>query len=172
MIRYLALTVPLALGSAAQAEVAKSDASGFVSTHSVVIAAAPDKVWDAIVQPQLWWSKDHSYSGKAENLSLYPRPGGCWCEKLPGGGVEHGRVIYADRGKALRIDGALGPLQSGAVTGRLTFALKAEGQGTVLTLTYVVGGFHPAGLQALATPVDGVLAAQLPALKRVAETGK
>jgi uncharacterized protein YndB with AHSA1/START domain len=172
MIGRLAFATLLALASPAPAEVTRSDAAGFVSTHRVVIAATPDKVWDTIVRPQSWWSKDHSYSGEAENLSLDPRPGGCWCEKLPGGGVEHGRVVYADRGKALRIDGALGPLQSEAVTGRMTFALKAEGQGTVLTLTYAVSGFHTAGLQALEAPVDGVLAAQLLALKRVAEAGK
>lgn len=172
MTRALGFAMLLALASPAPAEVSKSDAVGFVSTHRVVIAATPDEVWDTIVRPQSWWIKDHTYSGKAENLSLDPRPGGCWCEKLPRGGVEHGRVIYADRAQALRIDGALGPLQSGAVTGRMTFALKAEGRGAVLTVTYVVGGFHAAGLQALAAPVDGVLAAQLLALKRVAEAGK
>lgn len=153
----------------AAAEVTQADTHGFVSMHRLAIAAPPEKVWAALIRPSLWWSKDHTYSTSAANLSLDPRPGGCWCERLAGGGVEHGRVIYADRAKAMRLDAALGPLQAGAVTGRLTFALKAEGQGTVVTITYVVSGLHPAGLDKLAAPVDAVLAAQLPALRTAAE---
>lgn len=126
-------------------------------------------MWDAIVQPSRWWSKSHTYSGDSAQLSLDARPGGCWCEKLSGGGIEHARVIYADRGKVLRLSGAFGPLQSGAVIATLTFALKAEGAGTALTVTYVAGGFHPNGLEGLATPVDDVFAAQMPALKLAAE---
>lgn len=153
----------------AAAEVAQSDAVGFVSTHRLVIAAPPEEVWDTIAKPALWWGKDHTYSGNAANLSWDTRPGGCWCETLERGAVEHGRTLYAVRGKALRLSGGFGPLQSGAVTATMTFALKPEGQGTILTVTYVVGGFHPAGLTTLAAPVDGVIAAQMPGLKAAAE---
>ncbi|MCP3729134.1 SRPBCC domain-containing protein [Sphingomonas sp. MG17] len=165
----IAAAIAIELAVPAHAEVTKSEPGGFVSVHKLVIAAPPEKVWDTIAKPNLWWSKDHTYSGDNANLSIDARPGGCWCEKLKGGSIEHARVIYADRGKVLRFDGAFGPLQSGAVTGTLTFALKAEGQGTAVTITYVVGGFHPGGLQGFAAPVDGVFAAQMPALKRAAE---
>jgi uncharacterized protein YndB with AHSA1/START domain len=170
-MRSVILAAALLAAWPAAGEVTKSDPGGFVSTHRLVIAAPPEKIWDTLIRPSLWWSKDHSYSGIAANLSIDPRPGGCWCEKLTGGAIEHARVIYADRGKVLRVDGAFGPLQSGAVKGTLTFALKPEGQGTVLTVTYVVGGYHPAGLAGFAQPVDGVLAAQWPALKTAAERG-
>lgn len=170
-MRRMIVAAALLAGWPAAGEVTKSEPSGFVSTHKLVIAAPPEKVWETIVRPSAWWSKDHSYSGDAANLSIDPRPGGCWCEKLTGGAIEHARVIYADRGRVLRVDGAFGPLQSGAVTGTLTFALKAEGQGTAVTVTYVVGGFHPAGVSGFAQAVDGVFAAQWPALKRAAEQG-
>ncbi|WP_422058079.1 SRPBCC family protein [Sphingomonas sp.] len=163
-----ALMTTLAAAPAA-AELTRSDGGGFVSTHRLVIAAPPEKVWDTIARPSLWWSKDHTYSGNAANISWDTRPGGCWCETLDGGAVEHGRTVYAVRGKALRLSGAFGPLQSGAVTATMTFALKPDGQGTTLTVTYVVGGFHPAGLATLAAPVDGVIAAQMPGLKAAAE---
>ncbi|QDX25550.1 SRPBCC domain-containing protein [Sphingomonas suaedae] len=153
----------------AAAEVTKSDPGGFVSTHTLTIAAPPEKLWDTIATPALWWSKDHSYSGDSANISWDTRPGGCWCETLEGGAVEHGRTLYAVRGKALRIAGAFGPLQSGAVNATMTFALKPEGQGTALTVTYVVGGYHPAGLATFATAVDGVIGAQMPGLKAAAE---
>lgn len=163
-----AFALTLAAGPAA-AELTQSDATAFVSTHKLVIAAPPEKVWDTIARPSLWWSKDHTYSGNAANISWDTRPGGCWCETLDGGAVEHGRTLYAVRGKTLRLSGAFGPLQSGAVTATMTFALKPEGTGTALTVTYVVGGFHPAGLATLAAPVDGVIAAQMPGLKAAAE---
>lgn len=172
--RKAAITIAMVIEpiAPAGAEVTRSEAGGFVSTHQLVIAAPPEKVWDTIARPASWWNKDHSYSGDSANLSVDPRPGGCWCEKLAGGSVEHARVLYADRGKVLRFAGAFGPLQSGAVTGTLTFALKPQGQGTAVTISYVVGGFHPNGLTSFAQPVDGVFAAQLPALKRAAEAGK
>ena len=163
-----AIAIPLATGPAA-AELTQSDATGFVSTHRIVIAAPPERVWDTIARPALWWNSAHSYSGNAANLSWDTRPGGCWCEQLEGGAVEHGRTLYAQRGRTLRLSGAFGPLQSGAVIATMTFALKPEGQGTALTVTYVVGGFHPAGLATLAAPVDGVIAAQMPGLKAAAE---
>lgn len=165
----IAAAIGLGLAAPAAAEVTKSDAGGFVSTHRLVVAAPPERLWDVIARPGLWWSKDHSYSGDSANLSLEARPGGCWCEKLSGGAIEHARVIYADRARVLRLSGAFGPLQSGAVTGTLTFALSPAGRGTALTVTYVVGGYHPQGLQGFAPAVDGVFAAQMPALKRAAE---
>lgn len=168
-MRKMIVAAALLAGWPAAGEVTKSEPGGFVSTHKLVIAAPPGKVWDTIVRPSVWWSKDHSYSGIAANLSIDPRPGGCWCEKLTGGAIEHARVIYADRGKVLRVDGAFGPLQSGAVIGTLTFALKPDGQGTAVTVTYVVGGFHPAGVASFAQVVDGVFAAQMPGLKAAAE---
>jgi uncharacterized protein YndB with AHSA1/START domain len=170
-MRKMIVAAALLAGWPAASEVTKSEPGGFVSTHRLVIAAPPERVWDTIARPSLWWSKDHSYTGDAANLSIDPRPGGCWCEKLAGGAIEHARVIYADRGKVLRFDGAFGPLQSGAVTGTLTFALKAEGQRTAVTVTYVVGGYHPSGLSGFAQAVDGVFAAQLLALKKAAEQG-
>ena len=116
-----ATALTLAAGPAA-AELTQSDATAFVSTHKLVIAAPPEKVWDTIARPSLWWSKDHTYSGDSANISWDTRPGGCWCEKLDGGAVEHGRTLYAVRGKTLRLSGAFGPLQSGAVTATKTFA--------------------------------------------------
>ena len=170
-MRKMIVAAALLAGGPAAGEVTKSDPAGFVSTHKLVIAAPPEKVWDTIARPSVWWSKDHSYTGDAANLSIDARPGGCWCEKLAGGAIEHARVIYADRGKVLRVDGAFGPLQSGAVKGTLTFALKPEGKGTAVTVTYVVGGYHPNGVASFSNVVDGVLAAQWPALKKAAEGG-
>jgi hypothetical protein len=67
--------------------------------------------------------------------------------------------------------GALGPLQTMAVTGSMTWQMEESGGATKLTLTYAVSGYLPGGLQALAGPVDGVLGEQFQRLKTYIETG-
>jgi uncharacterized protein YndB with AHSA1/START domain len=156
----------LALAVPASAEVVSSGDSGFTSRHSVSIAAPPAKVWEALVHPGRWWQGDHTYSGDAANLSLDPRPGGCWCEKLPNGGVEHMRVVHVAAGGTLRMVGGLGPLQAMPVTGVMTITLEPAGAGTELVATYVVAG---QGLTGVAAPVDKVLATQWSRLKAAAE---
>lgn len=170
MIRFL---VPLAglIVSPAKAEVAKASPQGFESKHVVTIAAPPERVWATLIVPSRWWSKDHTYSGDAANLSLRPRAGGCWCETLKdGGSVEHMRIAYAQPGKALRAIGGLGPLQAEGVQGAMTFTLAPDGAGaTKLTVSYVVGGYIRAGADVIAAPVDMVLAQQLARLKAASE---
>jgi hypothetical protein len=116
-----------------------------------------------------WWDKAHTYSGDAANLTLDAKANGCFCEKLPGGGVRHMVVEYIEAGKMLRMSGALGPLQELAVTGVLTVKLvEAKGK-TTLELTYKVGGYVPSGLTTYAKPVDAMLDAQVQRLKKYAE---
>lgn len=170
MIRFL---VPLAalIAGPATAEVAKASPQGFESKHVVTIAAPPERVWATLIAPSRWWSKDHTYSGDAANLSLSPRAGGCWCETLKdGGSVEHMRIAYAQPGKALRAIGGLGPLQAEGVQGAMTFTLAPDGAGaTKLTVSYVVGGYLRAGVETTAMPVDVVLGQQIARLKAAAE---
>jgi hypothetical protein len=110
---------------------------------------------------------DHSYSGEAANLTLDARAGGCFCEKLSdGGSVEHMRVVFAQPGALLRLQGGLGPLQGMNGAGTMDFALaEAEGARTTLRFRYTVGGYVPGGLDAIADAVDGVLAWQLKRLQ-------
>jgi uncharacterized protein YndB with AHSA1/START domain len=169
----LALALVSSTVSTARAEVADSAAGGFTVKQTVTVAAPAAKAWAAVIEPRSWWDKSHTWSGDAANLSLAPTPGGCFCEKLPGGGgVHHMTVVYADPNKLLRLTGGLGPLQDLPIAAVMTFKLtEAQGK-TTLELTYKVGGYAPTGLAALAKPVDGVLAEQLARWKRRVETGK
>lgn len=152
-------------GSAAAEVVSASDA-GFTVARKLSIAAPPAKIWATLIRPSLWWDGAHSFSGDAANLTLDPRAGGCWCEKLAGGGVEHMRVVHVSAPTMLRMSGALGPLQAMPVTGVMTIALKPSGAGTEVTFTYAVAG---PGLAAIAPAVDGVLDGQWARLKATAE---
>jgi len=156
-----------ALAAPVSAEVLNSSASGFTIKSVVHVAATPARAYDATVAIAHWWGSDHTYSGSAANLSIDARAGGCWCEKLPGGGsVQHMVVVMAQPGKLLRLNGGLGPLQEMAVTGSMTFQFIEKDGGTDITMTYAAGGYTPMGFQALAPLVAGVLAAQLESLKK------
>jgi len=165
-MRFRLLALSLLWASPASAEIVRSADTGFVTRHRLTVAAPPAKVWEVLVHPERWWDGAHTYSGSAANLSLDPRPGGCWCEKTATGGVEHMRVVYLARGDMLRMTGGLGPLQAMPVTAVMTVTLKPAGTGTELTADYAVAG---PGLAGIAAPVDGVLAGQYARLKAAAE---
>ena len=157
--------------TAAQAEVTNTADNGFTVQHQMVIAGDNEAVWKAMIAPSRYWNPDHSWSGNAENFYLVPQAGGCFCEliratsddniKSSEGSVQHMRVIYAHNGKMLRLSGALGPLQSEAVTGTLTMLLQPQGDSSVVQFTYKVGGYMEFPVDQIAPAVDGVIGEQL-----------
>jgi len=170
MRRFAMFIGALLLPAPAMAEVRESSPSGFVIQLGIDVPANAQAAWEALVTPRKWWSAEHSYSSDAANFSLDPRAGGCFCEVLPNkaspkaaprGSVEHMRVVYVEQPRALRMVGALGPLQAGAGTGTLTVILKPQGEGTRLLWEYAYGGYVRGDVPSLAKAVDGVLAEQL-----------
>ncbi|MCJ2185459.1 SRPBCC family protein [Novosphingobium beihaiensis] len=169
-----ALGFALAAGGSASA-VAKVTAvadNGFVVRHLVDVPATVEETWAMLLKPAEWWDSDHTWSGDAANLSIDPHAGGCFCEILPNpespkaaprGSVEHMRVVYIERPRALRMTGALGPLQADALKGTLTIQLKPvnDGKGTQVLLEYVVGGYARTPYPKLAGGVDTMLGQQL-----------
>jgi len=173
-MRHLLIAAAFALAATTtHAEVVDAQPNGFQVKRTAVLNAPAEKVYAALAQPSQWWSKDHTWSGSAANLSLAPMAGGCFCEKLPNGGsVMHMTVVYAQPGQALRLFGALGPMQMSGAAGHLGWTLSETGGVTTLTQTYDVGGYMKGGLDKIAPGVDGVLGEQLDRLKAYVETGK
>jgi Polyketide cyclase / dehydrase and lipid transport len=171
-MRGVAIALTLAgLATAAHAEVTDKSATGFEVVEKAAIAAPAAKVWAALMQPDRWWSSQHSWSGDAKNL--YFDPSGCFCERLKHGAVRHMTVVYNDGGTVLRLNGGLGPMQLTGASGNLSFVLKETGGKTALTVTYDVGGYAKGGLsETLAGPVDFVLGEQVKRLAKYVETGK
>lgn len=165
---------PLALaGGAVHAETSDVSSSGFTITHAVVVDSDPQKVWLAFTQLPAWWNSTHTWSGQASNLSLDATAGGCWCERWGNGAsAAHGRVLLAIPGSVLRFQAGLGPLQEMPVTGVLTFGTARRDGATRLRVTYRVAGAPDAGLDKLATAVDGVIGEQVRRLKAFIESGK
>jgi uncharacterized protein YndB with AHSA1/START domain len=161
MLRVIVFAQIALLGcSTALAEVTALAPQGFESRHSAVVDLAPQAAYQRFIAIESWWAGSHTYSGDARRLSLDARAGGCWCERLDGGGVEHMRVVYVDSGKAIRFEGGLGPLQELGVRGVLTVTFHAEGEGSRVTMAYRVGGWRDTGFADLAPLVDAVLAEQ------------
>ncbi|MFZ4122679.1 MAG: ATPase [Caulobacterales bacterium] len=164
-LRYLLVPAAFGIGlvwaPAALAEVLDQAANGFTVEQVVSVDATVPEAFNAFTALPLWWDPAHTYSGDASYLSFTPEVGACWCERLPGGGgVEHLRIVYiAPDGGAIRMVGGLGPLQAMGASGAMTvsFSVAEAGAGTRVTLRYVVSGYEPGGMGAIAGPVDMVL---------------
>ena len=168
-MKYLLAIAVLMAPTAAAGEVVSSNNNGFELRNMVELSTPPRATFLAFTQISRWWDADHTYSGKSSNLSLVPRPGGCFCETLPGGGgVEHMRVVYVAPGERLVMTGSLGPLLYEATSGVMDVKVERTPRGSRLTLTYKVAGFANGGAAKLAPLVDLVLAGQLDLLRKYA----
>ena len=152
------LSIPAALPAAAA--VKQSAPDGFIVEHRLSIAATPAQAWATLAQPARWWPKEHTWSGNPANLSLSLTLGGCFCERWPDGGAEHGHVIMLKRNELVRMNAALGPLQDMAVTGVLSIAITPKDEGSEAVVTYRVSGTPSHALDKLATAVDQVIGLQ------------
>lgn len=177
LLGYLATAAAALGGAPLAAEVTEEKPSGFVSRNEVIVTASPKEVWLALISPAGWWRSEHTWSGASANLTLTPQAGGCFCENIPEvdtpgkftlqGSVEHMRVIQAYPEKALRMQGALGPLQSEPVNGILTIAISEAKGGTRIVWEYNVGGSMRYEVPVIAKAVDGVMGSQIAALAKL-----
>ncbi len=168
LLRTLLAAVALGAASLANAAVTNATPAGFVVTYKGEVKSEPAGVYAAIAQPAMWWSKEHTYSGNAINMSLEMRAGGCFCERWNRNSVEHARVVYVEADRTVRLQGSLGPLQEMALTGILTFTIAPTGGTSTLTITYRVRGTPDAALDKLAPAVDRVIGEQFSRLSRFA----
>jgi len=153
----LALT---AMAAPVAAEVASRTADGFVLTYERRVEASPNAIFALLGRPADWWSDAHTYSGSASNITLDLRPGGCWCEALPDGGVKHAEVVLVwPQQRQIRMNAPFGPLQSLGADAVLTISWgEADGGSARLLKWTFVARAPQAG--AMAEAVDGVKAEQ------------
>lgn len=171
-LAWAVLLAAVAFSGSAQAEIRQAAADGFFLAYSAPLDVDTGKAWADLVQVQKWWSNEHTWSGKAANLSLKAEAGGCFCERWSAGSAEHGRVLMALPGKLLRVDAALGPLQEHALKGVLNFWLREDDYGKArIDVEYRVNGTSISGLDGLAPQVDEVLGAQVSRLLRFISSG-
>lgn len=122
-----ALVATLALAAATSADVQQRPFGAFSFSHTVTLPGTPEVIYDAMTgDVSGWW--DHSFSGKPARYYLEPEAGGGFWEMFDdqGNGVLHANVIYADRGKLLRLDGPFG-LGGNAIKLVITYAFEPVG---------------------------------------------
>ena len=103
------------------------------------------------------------------NLNLALTAGGCFCEKLTGGGgVEHMHVAFVDPGKRVVLTGSLGPLLYEATSGVMDVQFERIAGGAKVTMDYQAAGFAEGGADKLAPVVDSVLADQMARFRKFA----
>jgi hypothetical protein len=149
------------------------NAGGFALAYTGHAHATPLEVYTAMTEIGHWWDPEHSWEGKAENLYMDLRIGGCFCEKLSnGGGVEHLRLVYFAPGKEIRLTGGLGPLQGMGMGGAMVWAIEQTDDGSRVNWTYTAHGHGTeAAMQGLAPVVDSVQQQAFDRLLRYVETG-
>ena len=161
-MKYLVGLALVVAAAPASAEVVSASPTGFQIRHTVNLVVKPADAFAAFAKLPAWWDKEHTYSGDSANLSLSLSPGGCFCERFPGGGgIEHMRVSYVDPGKRAVLTGPLGPLLFEATAGVMDVQVKTIAGGSQLTLDYRAAGFFKGGADKLAPIVDQVLAEQM-----------
>lgn len=117
----------------------------FTFQMNLNLPGTPESVYDAITgDVSGWW--DHRFSENPAKFYIDPRPGGGFYEIFDesGDGVLHATVIYAQRGKLLRLDGPLG-LTGKAITTVYTLSFEPQGaDSTRLSLeVHGSGEFEP-----------------------------
>lgn len=151
-----------------QGEVVSKSENRFQVRHVVTIEAEVNDVFKAMHEDVgSWWNSAHTYSADASNMYIELKPHGWFGEKMPDGGfVCHLEIIQVQMNKMIRFQGGLGPLQGMPVSGVMTWAVRSVDDGTELTLLYDVSGESEPKVEALAGPVDQVLAQQVSGLKK------
>ena len=145
------------------AEVVASANAGFEIRIETAVDAPPAEVWAQFLAVGEWWDGEHSWFGKAENFSIEPRAGGCFCETEGDKSVLHMLVSYVNpQTHEMRMIGGLGPLQGLALHGAMVWKFEpTESGGTRTVHTYRVMGYMKEGLDTLAPVVNRVQAIQV-----------
>ena len=173
MRQLILVAALLIVSSGARAEVTDSTEYGFTTVHEVLVNAPRARAWRAAVdEVGQWWSDDHTVNGDAGGMTIKAVPQGCFCETFEnGGGIVHMEVTFVNPGIILRLTGGLGPLGLMGVNGNMTWEFFDALEGTRVKFTYVVGGYRPGGLNAIALPVDYVIGEALARMQAYVESG-
>lgn len=160
----------ICLHNIATAQVVESSANGFLIQTSHELELNAERAYSAFVDGfSDWYDASHSYSGKAENLSLDLEKH-CMLERLSDGGfVRHMEIVFHQPGKLLRMTGGLGPLQGMGVSGAMTFTFSESAGKSKIEMAYSVSGADHLKLDKIAAPVNQVLNIQLGRFQKYCE---
>ncbi len=140
----------------AHAEIMSSSGAHFELKHEAHSTLRPDVLWQRLIQPATWWHPDHTYSGSAANLSLNVTAGGLWREDWNKNSVAHGRVLYVEHGKIIRLEAPFGPLQGLGAYTIWTITITPNGNGSTVRFDEISSAPPTADMAEIAKAVDYV----------------
>jgi len=159
------LLVLLLLPFNLEAKVISSGQNGFHIQIERTVKASQKVAYQQFLKIAEWWDADHTYFGKASNLSLQTRAGGCFCEINGDNQVLHMLVTYVEPNREVRMVGGLGPLQMMGIHGGMSWKFEAiDNNQTKIIHSYQVTGYSKDGLDKLAAIVDQVQQVQVDSL--------
>ena len=129
----LAFLLPSSLSGQDATTVTPRPFGAFQFQDSVTVPLPPEEAFDRFLEVDEWW--DHRFSEDPARFYMEAKTGGGFFEIFPGdeGGVRHATVIFAARGKSLRLRGPLG-LSGYALDMVFSLEFEAIHGGTVLRL--------------------------------------
>lgn len=164
-----ALVFMLVLGALCRpvtGEVLESRDNGFYLEVTKEVPVGPQQAYGQFIRVDEWWNADHTWFGRAENLSIEPVAGGCFCERSGDRSALHMTVSYVEPGVQISMLGGLGPLQGMGLHGAMAWKFVALPSGkTRIVHTYRVTGQAPGGTEKLARIVDRVQTGQVERLQ-------
>jgi len=156
-MKFLLVTLLTLSSSLLQAEVVQADERFFHIKIVREVSVTASDAYDQFIKIGEWWSSDHTWFGKASNMTIVEKAGDCFCEREGKREVLHMLISYVDPGKEIRMLGGLGPLQMMGLDGAMSwkFEDKTTG-GSIITQEYRVNGGGQKDLPQLAAIVDKV----------------
>ncbi len=131
--------------SPAHANIEQSEYGCYSFSFDVAMPGTPEEVYNAATGDiSGWW--DHTFSDSPESLYIDALPGGSFREIFDkqGNGANHASVIFAKRGRLLRLHGPLG-FSGKAMDGVFTYRFTADGENTILGFEGNLAGQITAG---------------------------
>jgi uncharacterized protein YndB with AHSA1/START domain len=162
---FLFLTITMLISFNLSAEVSSSDNHGFVIKIERVVDVDQQTAYQQFLNVGQWWNDEHTWFGKASDMSIDAKAGGCFCEKQGNKEAVHMMVSYVEPNKEIRMTGGLGPLQMLGVHGGMSWKFEQTADNkTKITHHYQVVGYMQGGLKGLAPIVDKVQTTQVEGL--------
>jgi hypothetical protein len=163
----------LLLPTASFAQVISSDNHGFQLKIESIVNVNQQQAYQQFINVGQWWNADHTWFGKAENLTIDAKVNGCFCEIDGDKQAQHMMVSFVNPNNEIKMVGGLGPLQMMGVNGGMSWKFeKIDTTHTKIVFHYQVSGYINGGLTKLAPVVDQVQRLQLNRLTSLLNNGK
>lgn len=152
------------------AKVISKNSNGFVIHIEKEVPVNHQIAYQQFINVAQWWHPDHTWFGAAENLTITPEVGQCFCEIDGEKQALHMTISYVQPNHEIRMIGGLGPLQMLGVHGGMSWQFESLSKyKSKIIFNYQVSGYMAGdnGLGQLAAIVNQVQTTQLERLQAI-----